>query len=243
MRILVVSDLHANFIAFEAVLKDAGSIDKIWCLGDVVGYGPQPSECINCLQEFDHICLAGNHDLAVAGKAPLWDFSEDAKEVVFWTRHHLTIEALDWLQALPTILVREGPISMVHASPRDPVWEYITDIEIAKKNLELIETAVCLHGHTHFPGIFRQRASDKRVLEESPLLNIPIQLIQDRMLINPGSVGQPRDEDPRAAYAILETDTMTYFQRRVIYDITKVQNLMKQEKFSTRLIRRLRFGQ
>lgn len=244
MRILVVSDIHANYTAFEAVLKDAGHFDKIWCLGDMVGYGPQPNECINRLREFDHICIAGNHDMAVAGRTAVWEFSKDAQDVIFWTRHWLSAPNLEWLQTLPdTPLVMEHGITIVHGSPRDPVWEYVTDTGIAKSNLELIETSVCLNGHTHFPIIFRKRWDDWRVLEEYPRINTTLSLTLDRMMINPGSVGQPRDEDPRAAYALLDTDEMTYAYRRVLYDVSAVQSLMKQAKFSSRLIRRLRFGQ
>lgn len=244
MRILVVSDIHANFSAFEAVLKDAGSFDQVWCLGDIVGYGPEPGECINRLREFDHICLAGNHDMAVVGRAAMWDFSTDAQEIIFWSRHKLKTNELDWLTALPnTPLLAHQNITLVHASLRDPVWEYITEPDIAKANLELCDTTVCLNGHTHFPVIFRKRWDDWRILEETPRVDSPIQLDRDRMLINPGSVGQPRDEDPRAAYAIVDLEALTLTYHRVQYDVTRTQQKMKEAKFSNRLIRRLRFGQ
>lgn len=244
MRILVISDIHANFTALEAVIKDAGNFDQVWCLGDVVGYGPEPNECINRLREFDHICLAGNHDLAVVGKVALWDFTQDAREVIFWTRHWLTSINLDWLQSLPDTILEVGyDITLVHGSPRDPVWEYITEENVAKSNLDLINTLICLNGHTHLPIIYRKPWDDWRVLEEWPRINSPIHMTLDRMIINPGSVGQPRDEDPRAAYAIIDIETMTFTHRRVQYDVSYVQKLMKQAKFSNRLIRRLRFGQ
>lgn len=244
MRILVISDIHANFTALEAVIKDAGNFDQVWCLGDVVGYGPEPNECINRLREFDLICLAGNHDLAVAGKAALWDFTLDAREVIFWTRHQLTTFNLEWLQSLPNTTLEVGHgITLVHASPRDPVWGYITEESVAKSNLDLINTPICLNGHTHLQIVYRKPWDDWRVLEEWPRINTPIGLTLDRMFINPGSVGQPRDEDPRAAYAIVDIEAMTFTHRRVEYDITSVQKLMKQAKFSNRLIRRLRFGQ
>ena len=245
MRILIVSDIHANFTAFEAVLKDAGRFDTIWCLGDVVGYGPEPNECINRLRDFNHICLAGNHDLAVAGRISIWDFSKDAQEVIFWSRHWLSTPNFDWLNTLPAtpLMMANHGITLVHGSLRDPVWEYISDAAIAKSNLEMLETPVCLNGHTHFPAIFKKPWDDWRVQEEYPRINSPVKLTLDRMLINPGSVGQPRDEDPRAAYAIIDTDEMTFTYHRVLYDVSAVQKLMKQAKFSNRLIRRLRFGQ
>jgi len=244
MRILVISDIHGNLIALDTVIKDAGGFDQIWCLGDVVGYGPEPNGCIERLRKFDLVCLAGNHDLAVTGNTPLWDFSSDAKEVIFWTRHWLATENLEWLKSLPnTPIVTEQGITLVHASPRDPVWEYLNDRSIARDNLELINTRICLNGHTHFPKIFRKPWDDWRILEEWPRVNQPVELILDTMFINPGSVGQPRDEDPRAAYAILDLEAMTFTWHRVQYDVPAVQNLMKKEKFPNRLIRRLRFGQ
>jgi len=243
MRILVVSDIHANFVAFEAVLKDAGSFDTVWCLGDVVGYGPQPNECVEQLRELHPVCLAGNHDLAVTGQVALWDFTKDAQEVIFWTRHWLTQENMEWLATLSSTPQVEHGITIVHASLRDPVWEYITTASLVKDNIQFAQTPICLHGHTHLATLFRKKWDEYRILEEYPRLNTPIKLIPDQMFINPGSVGQPRDEDPRAAYAIINTDEMTYTQKRVLYDVTTVQALMKQAKFSNRLIRRLRFGQ
>jgi len=244
MRILVIADIHANLSALEAVLNDAGSFEQLWCLGDIVGYGPEPNECIERLQKFDLICLAGNHDLAVAGKTSLWEFSQDAKDVIFWTRHWLTVSNLEWLKTLSEEpITTEYKITLVHASLRDPVWEYITERHIAKSNLEFLNTPFCLNGHTHLPAIYRKPWDDYRILDEVPRVNSPVKLTLDRMFINPGSVGQPRDEDPRAAYAILDTENMSLTCRRVFYDIASTQKHMKRAKFPNRLIRRLRFGQ
>jgi predicted phosphodiesterase len=244
MRILVISDIHSNLAALDAVIKDAGNFDQVWCLGDVVGYGPEPNECISRLREFDLICLAGNHDLGVVGKAALWDFSQDARESIFWTRHSLTDSNHDWLKSLPEKTLVVDEITLVHASPRDPIWEYIVEREIAKNNLEFINTPVCLNGHTHIPIIFRKPWDGLKILEEPLPINSPIRLVpHDKTFINPGSVGQPRDEDPRAAYALINLDTMTLTHRRVLYDVSVTQNLMKQAKLPARLIRRLRFGQ
>ncbi len=137
MRILLISDIHSNLAALNAVIKDAGDFRQVWCLGDVVGYGPEPNECINRLREFDLTCVAGNHDLGVTGKAGLWDFTQDAREMIFWTRHNLTSSNRDWLEALPdTMLNIRNEISIVHASPRDPLWEYIVDPGVARSNLD-----------------------------------------------------------------------------------------------------------
>jgi predicted phosphodiesterase len=245
MHILLISDIHANFTALDAVIKDAGNFDQIWCLGDVVGYGPEPNECINRLLEFDLICLAGNHDLAVVGKTALWEFTKSAREVLFWTRHWLTTSNFDWLNSLTAIPLAVGHgITLVHASPRDSVWEYIVTREIARDNLAFIETPICLNGHSHIPVVFRKPWDGLKILEEPLPVNIPIPLrTYDQIFINPGSVGQPRDEDPRASYALIDLEAMTLTHRRVQYDFTTTQKLMKQAKFPDRLIRRLRFGQ
>jgi len=244
MRILVISDIHSNFAALDAVIKSAGNFDRIWCLGDVVSYGPEPNEVIDRLREFDLTCLAGNHDLAVSGKAPLWDFTQDARDVIFWTRHVLTTLNLDWLSSLPeTALVVQG-ITLVHGSPRDPVWGYVAEKSVARENLDLFNTPVCLNGHTHIPVIFRKPWDGLKILEETLPVNSPVRLVpHDRMFINPGSVGQPRDEDPRAAYAILDLAEQTLTHHRVLYDVSATQKLMKQARLPARLIRRLRFGQ
>ena len=244
MRILLVSDIHSNFAALDAVINDAGAFDQVWCLGDLVGYGPGPNECIERLRGFDLICLAGNHDLAVAGRAALWDFTQDARESIFWTRHNLSTHNLDWLKSLSEEARVEAGLTLVHASPRDPVWEYISEKEVAKDNLTLVETPVCLNGHTHFPVIFRKPWDGLKMLEESLPVNVPVHLHpHDRMFINPGSVGQPRDEDPRAAYALIDLEALTLTHRRVLYNVDATQKLMKQAKLPVRLIRRLRFGQ
>jgi predicted phosphodiesterase len=245
MRILVISDIHSNDLALEAVIRDAGSFNQIWCLGDVVGYGPQPNECIERLRAHDLICMAGNHDLAVGGKARMDDFTQDAREMIFWTRRTLAGNNLDWLSKglnEKTLEVGHG-ITLVHGSPRDSVWEYIVTREIARDNLGFLNTPICLYGHTHQPVIFRKPWEGMKVLEERLRVNIPIRLTLDLMFINPGSVGQPRDEDPRASYALIDLDDLTLTHHRVMYDVSAVQNIMKKEKLPTRLIRRLRFGQ
>lgn len=244
MLILVVSDVHANFTALEAVIQDAGSFDQIWCLGDLVGYGPEPNECIERLRAFDLVCLAGNHDLAVVGKLGLWDFSDDAKNVVAWTRHQLTPVNREWLETLsPVSVLVKFDVTLAHASPRDPIWEYISTPPIARVCFEHIATSFCFHGHTHAPIIYRKSELFIGIATEFPTVNVPLSLNGDRLLINPGSVGQPRDDDPRAAYAIFDSDARTLIWRRVQYDVSATQKKMKQAKLPGGLSRRLRFGQ
>lgn len=244
MKILVVSDIHANLNALQAVLADAGTVDGIWCLGDTVGYGPEPNECIERLRGLNAVCLAGNHDLAVVGKVGLWDFNRDAKEAIGWTRHWLTPDNRDWLETLePTHNFAEYGIALVHGSPRDPIWEYIFTPPVARANFDAGDTFTCLNGHTHVPLVFRKPMYEQGIVTERLRVNASVSLKLDRLIINPGSVGQPRDDDPRAAYAIVDLAAMTLTQCRVQYDVSATQKKMKQAQLPGGLIRRLRFGQ
>ncbi len=244
MRILVVSDIHANLAALDAVIHDAGVFDQVWCLGDIVGYGPEPNECINRLCAFDLVCLAGNHDLAAAGRLNLDDFGSNARDAIHWTRERLTAANAEWLESLPTLpVVTEYGITLVHGSPRDPIWEYITTPAAASTSLDAVNTPILLVGHTHVPIIYRRPTYGVGVAAEPPIYNLLIPLTLDRMVINPGSVGQPRDDDVRAAYAVVDLETMTLTHRRIQYDVAATQELMRKAKLPDRLIRRLRFGE
>lgn len=244
MRILVVSDIHANFAALEAVLNDAGRVDKVWCLGDVVGYGPDPDECIERLRAYDLVCLGGNHDFAAVGKLDVEDFSSDAQKAIVWTQRQLSPANRAWLETLsPAIILAEYGVTLVHGSPRDPLWEYVSMPDVARQCLTKMETQIGLFGHTHMPIIFRKPTFLTGISTEFPVVNEPLALNLDRMLINPGSVGQPRDDDPRAAYAIVDLDAMTLTHHRVLYDVSATQGKMKQAKLPGGLVRRLRFGQ
>jgi diadenosine tetraphosphatase ApaH/serine/threonine PP2A family protein phosphatase len=245
MRCLIISDIHANLTAFEAVLADVKrknvTFDIVWCLGDVVGYGPDPNECIDLLRTLPHICLAGNHDWAVLGKLDLETFHENAAYVVRWTQEHLTPQNLTYLKARPSQL-EQGDYHLVHASPREPIWEYITDVNVAEDNFGLMHEPYCLVGHTHVPILFIKDAR-KNVRATYPNFGVPITLKHNqRYIINPGSVGQPRDGDPRAAYAILDTTTPTWTPYRVDYNIKATQDKMRVLKIPGRLVDRLEYG-
>ncbi|HDD24706.1 MAG TPA: metallophosphoesterase, partial [Chloroflexi bacterium] len=153
MRYLIISDVHANLVALETVLADAPDFDEIWCLGDLVGYGPNPNECIQRIQEFPHFSLAGNHDWAALNKLDLRSFNTDAREANLWTQSELTTASREFLDKLPTSAERDG-IYMAHASPREPVWEYILDANVAYTNFSYFSQPICLVGHTHVPLIF-----------------------------------------------------------------------------------------
>jgi predicted phosphodiesterase len=241
MRYLVISDIHGNLTAFQTVLKDAeGDWDFVWCLGDVVGYGPDPNECVALLREQPHICLSGNHDWAVLGRLDLSTFNPDARNAIAWAQGVLSDESRAYLEALPSKLV-EDPFTLAHASPRQPVWEYIIDRYTALANFEYLDTQYCLVGHTHVPIVFEELSADE-VMTHGPVYQQPLPLNGARLIINPGSVGQPRDHDPRAAYAILDTDQMTWEHRRVAYAIAETQERMSDYDLPYRLIARLDYG-
>ena len=243
MRYMVLSDIHGNLDAFDAVLADFDDFDKIWCLGDMVGYGPQPNECIERLHEFPHICVAGNHDWAALDKLSDSDFNPDAKKACRWTRERLLPENFEYLNNLPTTLVEEG-FTLVHGSPRQPVWEYILHPSVATANFAYFDTQICFVGHTHTAVIFRYEHMDSggACLPLPFSQNNPLPLGEERMIINPGSVGQPRDGDPRASYVILDTDKGTFEYRRIPYPIEITQRKMMEEDLPLRLIVRLGYG-
>lgn len=245
MRYLVISDIHANLPAFKAVLEDAkGKYDKAWCLGDIVGYGPNPNECIELLMELDPLCIAGNHDWAVLGKLDVDDFNPDARHVSLWTRNEMTESNYHFVQKLPVALIQEEQFTLVHGSPRHPIWEYILYPAVAQVNFEHFSTRYCLVGHTHSPVIFYAPDKPNGICQaQVPSTNNGPEGLGDRRLIlNPGSVGQPRDGDPRASYGILDVDDLTFEYRRIPYPIAEVQERMQELGFPSRLINRLSFG-
>jgi len=244
MQILVLSDIHGNLEALDAVLADAPSGLTVWCLGDVVGYGPWPNECIERLRELEPQCIVGNHDWAVMKKVNVEDFNPDARLSVLWTQEQLSNESSAYLESLPISLV-EGPFTLVHGSPREPIWEYILYPPIAQLNFSYFGTPYCLVGHTHVPVLYRSRqeADDPMCEMEQLREGHPMPLEGgDRLIINPGSVGQPRDGDARASYAILDTEALTLEYRRVSYDIAKVQRRMEKAGLPQRNVMRLTYG-
>ncbi len=241
MQILLISDIHANLTAFEAVLADAkGQWDEIWCLGDVLGYGPDPNECAALLREQNHVTLTGNHDWAALGKIDLSTFNTDARAAAEWTADTLNDDVRAYLEQQPPMLVKEQ-FTLAHASPRQPIWEYITDAFIAWENFEFFDTPICLVGHTHYPVVFEQDEEFGALAFHADYVR-PVQLVDKSLIINPGSVGQPRDSDPRAAYALLDLDKMAWQHKRVAYNIEETQERMRKVGLPERLIARLEFG-
>ena len=243
MRCLVISDVHGNLAALEAVILNAGQFDMIWCLGDMVGYGPNPNECIARLREYPHVCLAGNHDWAVLGKLDMRGFNTDARSANQWSRSVLDPDAMAYLDGLEPQHFEKG-YTLAHGSPRQPVWEYILDPLTAELNFPAFKTPICLVGHTHVPiSFYMPDSSDDHLCQpRAPRYKQPVSLASGRWIINPGSVGQPRDGNPRAAYAILDPEAGTLEHRRVEYPIVLTQSRMRAVKLPHRLIERLAVG-
>lgn len=242
MRILVISDIHANYTAFEAVLAHSeGGWDFVWCLGDVVGYGPDPNECVERLGALPQLCLAGNHDWAALNRLDVRTFNPDARRAVEWTQETLTDENTRWLEALPVTFVI-GEYTLVHASPREPIWEYILEPSVAALNFPHFETPYCFVGHTHQPVIYTLADEGGDAASALPHYDEPHTLNGQRQIINPGSIGQPRDQNPDAAYGILDMTTGVFEHRRIPYDIQAVQRRMLEFNMPERLITRLEHG-
>jgi predicted phosphodiesterase len=251
MRVLVLSDIHANLAALEAVLDDAQQYEyrAIWCLGDIVGYGPEPNECITRIRLLEALCVAGNHDWAVLGRMDVADFNPEARRAVEWTQSRISPENLAWLGENASEPVTRGDMTITHGSPRDPIWEYILYPATAQANFDYFSTPYCLVGHTHVPALYLSQPGQSSVRAISPVAGQPVLLKsknpgagQLRIILNPGSVGQPRDNDPRASYALLDTSELVWQVRRVTYPIEITQARMRAAELPERLINRLSFG-
>ncbi len=241
MRILVISDIHANSTALDAVLGDAGEFDSVWCLGDLVGYGPDPNECIACVRGLPKLaCLIGNHDAAALHQIETDNFNPDARTAIEWTRSVLSSESVSFLESLPDKIVVEL-FTLAHGSPRHPVWEYLLDTRTAALNFNYFDTPYCLVGHTHLPVVYYMPDDSRMAHLVVPEAAMQVTLAP-RAILNPGSVGQPRDRDPRASYAILDTDQNTWEFHRVAYDILAVQKRMAELNLPERHIQRLLSG-
>jgi predicted phosphodiesterase len=243
MRIALLSDVHGNLPAFETVLADvdAADVDEIWCLGDLVGYGAEPDGCVELARERCEVCLAGNHDMVVRGDIPIADFSESAAEAARWTRERIRPDALEFLRGLrPTEPGRE--IGLYHASPRDPVWEYVLSGWQADECMDLMEPRVGAIGHSHV-ALWFCRNAEEPVDGKLARGGLELDLGEGKWLINPGGVGQPRDGDPRAAWLLLDTEGWKAHWRRVEYPIDEAAGAIKRAGLPSSLAERLYTGQ
>jgi diadenosine tetraphosphatase ApaH/serine/threonine PP2A family protein phosphatase len=226
MRVLVVSDIHANLTALEAVLADAGQCDATWCLGDLVGYGPDPNECVERIRGLSSlVCLRGNHDAALLDQIDVDSFNNEARQSLLWMKSIITAENVAYLARLPEMTEVSGT-TLVHGSPRNPVWEYVLDPRTARHNMDYFQTDLCFIGHTHLPIIYQFVPDLTVVTVIAPETN-ELRQLTPRAICNPGSVGQPRDRDPRASYAIFDTESQVWQPRRVVYDIDGVQRRIR----------------
>lgn len=242
MRYAFLADVHANAAALTAVLRDIeryGGVAEIMCLGDTVGYGPDPHECIELLRSSQVVAVSGNHDLAVLDKLDLGYFSPDAARAARWTTARLSASDRDYLGGLPAMLVR-GEFTLVHGSPRQPAWEYLISLGSARHNFAYFNTPCCLVGHSHLPLIFKQQGVEAVSVQFAT--SVGLVLGNGRYIINPGSVGQPRDGDPRASYAVYDSDDRVLRLRRVPYDIAAVQERFLRAGLPLRLASRLGQG-
>ena len=242
LRTLVVSDVHSNLEALEAVIKDAGrngGFDRVWCLGDTVGYGPDPSACLSRLREFDLMAVAGNHDYAAAGVIDAADFNGAAFTAIRWTAEQISKEEAAFLSGLP-LVCQETPFTMVHGTLKDPIVEYLLHPSQAVVSFNLLTTKFCLVGHSHYPFICRENGGMPMFLPMPEGKAVP--LVDERSIINPGSVGQPRDRDPRASYVLSDNDDNSVQYRRVEYDRATTQAKMRKAGLPQYLIERLDHG-
>ncbi len=239
MRLGIVSDVHSNLPALEAVLADMGQVDELWCLGDTVGYGPYANECIDLLRERDCLMIAGNHDWGCAGKITLDDFNLDARWACEWARDTVSPENLAYLESLP-LTRTEGDFTLAHGTPHEPIWEYMAYPSTARLSFHYFSSRYCLVGHTHVPLVFLDAGTRPETFHPGP--SAPFTLDATRAILNPGSVGQPRDGSPDAAYAIIDTEEAVMAFRRVPYDVAAVQARMTKLGFPERLIKRLAYG-
>jgi diadenosine tetraphosphatase ApaH/serine/threonine PP2A family protein phosphatase len=243
MRIALLSDVHGNLPAFEAVLKDVDSQapDEIWCLGDLVGYGAQPDGCVELARERCDVTLAGNHDLVVTGAIPIADFSSSAAAAARWTQDTIGEETMAYLRSLEPSAPDREP-ALYHASPRDPVWEYVISSWQADECIDLMEGRVGAVGHSHV-ALWFHRDESGEISGSTAEAGLERDLSEGRWLLNPGGVGQPRDGDPRAAWLLLDTGGWIATWRRVEYPIDEAAGAIEKAGLPRVLAERLYSGQ
>ena len=241
MKILVLSDIHANITALDAVLGAAGTVDAVWCLGDLVGYGADLDECVNRVRTLPQLlCVKGNHDLALSDDESLEIFNPEASEAILASRKRISPENISFLQQLPDILATNFA-TLVHGSPQDPYWEYILDVETAEENMAQVSTPLIFVGHSHMPLMFIKDNQTSKTTRSFPLAKVKLPR-DGRAILNPGSVGQPRDNDPRASYGLFDPEEWTWEIQRVPYDIASVQQRIRAAGLPERNALRLSDG-
>ena len=239
MRVAVLSDIHSNVAALDAVLEALDPVDQVWVLGDTVGYGPDPDAVVERLAARETRAVAGNHDAAVIGRLDREVFNSMARSAVEWTAAAASSRSIAWLEGLPERHV-EGAFTLVHGSPREPMWEYLLSVPAARRSFAAYDTPYCLVGHTHHQLVFREDDGHVEVL--SPSHGSRLELDERRCILNPGSVGQPRDGDPRACAMIVDVDARTVEWHRVQYDVARTQQALRALPLPDGLADRLELG-
>jgi diadenosine tetraphosphatase ApaH/serine/threonine PP2A family protein phosphatase len=242
VKVAVLSDVHGNLAALEAVLADIDSVapDELWCLGDLVGYNARPNECVALVRDRVDLCLVGNHDLVVRGDLSLEEFSSDAAAAARWSRDTLGVEERAYLRKLAPLGDRDG-VSLYHASPRDPIWEYVVTPDVALACLARQRTNLALVGHSHVALALHLSAGSLH--GGVATAGATFDLEGRRCLLNPGSVGQPRDRDPRAAWLLLDLEENRATFHRVDYDVERTQREILEAGLPARLAERLERGE
>lgn len=245
MKIGVLADIHSNLPALKEVLADLAveKVEGYLVLGDIVGYGPYPNECIEILQKLPHtVAIVGNHDWAVIDLEDISQFHEAARQACLWTKSMLTAETITYLGSLE-YSIHNDQYMLVHGSPRDPLDEYLINVERFEKNIPFLKADICFIGHSHLPLYFtKQKESgnlELRTIQEQEVLPLAPEIVH---IINPGAVGQPRDRDPRASYGIFDTQHLEFILKRKTYDIAAVQAEMNRQHLPKFLIDRLAEG-
>jgi len=243
MKVAIISDIHANRHAFEAALEAvaASEAEEVWCLGDLVGYGADPDACVELARKHAAVCLAGNHDLAVTGELPLDEFSRGASLAAQWTKEIMVAENIDFLKSLSPKDEQSG-LGLYHASPRDPIWEYVVSALLAELCLDVQHQRISLIGHSHVALSFVRREGQLATGEPHRDGTV-LDLKDGEWLVNPGSVGQPRDGDPRASWLLLDLDELTAVFQRTEYDIAGAAAAIRAARLPDSLAERLEYGQ
>jgi predicted phosphodiesterase len=242
-RIALISDIHGNLPALEAVLEAIGNdnVDAIWCLGDLVGYGAQPNECVDLTAKSVEMSLIGNHDLVVIDKLDISDFSANAATAAMWTKDELTPEAREYLEKLETT-DEQTAVGLYHGSPRDPVWEYVLSAMAADDCMDVMGPRVGAIGHSHVALAFWRKGQGPTTGAQSEG-GTEVDISEDRWILNPGSVGQPRDGDPRAAWMVVDMGSWKATWHRTEYDIDRAAEAIRQARLPSQLADRLYYGQ
>jgi len=241
MKLGILADIHSNLEALRCVLDALRDVDGYICPGDIVGYGPNPNECVEIVRKLDCRTVAGNHEYACIRKTDLSYFAGDAKEAIEWTSKVLTEENRTFLEGLPEYIENAG-FEMVHGSLRNPLEEYITNVQVGAATIELMKKKICFVGHLHIPLVVVKEKQDKYDSWQLTDGDVVDASKFEKVVINVGGVGQPRDMDPRASFGIYDTEKQTVEIRKVEYNITAVQEKMRKADLPEFLIERLKYG-